>query len=340
MIRSRSKILLSARSPKNAPSRQRLKQRRKATSLVRFLRDEPAAAVCVKRSLGGIGDILMCTPSLKEIKRRFPECYLTFAVDMHRVHDNRYYELVKDLEFIDEVMDARYVDKSKYGFVADISSVCIGYENKGLPPMNRIDSFARHLGLPNLRDPIPTYLVTTKEREEAVRAIQPINKIMDTTLIALHTASNEGKRSWPLDRYEPLIKRLTKLIPNVAFVVFDHNNRLPIWSRYSNVVDASTTNVREMTALIEQVDLFIGPDSGPMHCAGAVGTESIILFGSIPPEARINHYPTHTAITASVPCLGCWYKACPYDTKCMKLIEVNQVASKAKDILLRKVQDG
>jgi len=270
----------------------------------------------------------MCTPSLRELKRRFPNCRLVFAVDMHRVHDNRYYELVKNLDFIDEVVDARYVDSNAFGFVSDITSVCIGYENKGLPPMNRIDLFARHLGLPNLATSLPAYVVTSQERAKAKKAL---SKLKDSkVVIALHTASNEGKRSWPLKKYEPLIRRLTKLIPEVGFVVFDHNNRLPVWGRYSNVIDASRTSVREMTALIEQVDLFIGPDSGPMHCAGAVGTRALVLFGSIPPEARINHYPTHKAITAQVPCLGCWYKACPFNVKCMKLIEADKVAKMAQ----------
>ena len=300
--------------------------------MARYLKDEPTGSVCVKRALGGIGDVLMCTPALKELKLRFPNCHLAFAVNMHQVHDNRYYELVKNLDFIDEVIDSRYVDRSQYGFVSDITSVCIGYENKGLPPMNRIDLFARHLGFPNLADPLPSYLVTTKERKHARRILK--NKLNDCSIIiALHTASNEGKRCWPIKKYEPLIKRLIRLVPGVGFVVFDHNNRLPIWSRYSNVVDASNASVRGMAALIEQADLFIGPDSGPMHCAGAVRTKALVLFGSIPPEARINYYPTHTAITANIPCLGCWYKPCPHSVVCMTGITTEMVASKVERLL-------
>ena len=38
-------------------------------------------SVCIKRSVGGIGDLLMVTPSLKAIKEALPNCWLTFATD-------------------------------------------------------------------------------------------------------------------------------------------------------------------------------------------------------------------------------------------------------------------
>jgi hypothetical protein len=85
-----------------------------------------------------------------------------------------------------------------------------------------------------------------------------------------------------------------------------------------------------MGALIQQCHVFIGPDSGPMHLAAALNRNTIALFGSVPPEARINHYPTHEPITASnMPCLGCWYEPCPYAVKCMETIEASIVLQRA-----------
>src|SRR5258708_1869901 len=45
---------------------------------------------------GALGDVLMCTPMLREIKARNPECRITFFTD--------YVDLLQGLPFIDEVL--------------------------------------------------------------------------------------------------------------------------------------------------------------------------------------------------------------------------------------------
>jgi hypothetical protein len=44
---------------------------------------------------GGLGDVLMCTPALRELKRRNPACRVTFYTDFPSVVDG--------LPFIDQV---------------------------------------------------------------------------------------------------------------------------------------------------------------------------------------------------------------------------------------------
>ena len=272
--------------------------------------------VCIIRSVGGIGDMLMTTPLLRQLKREFSALRLTFAIDRHRVGNDGYYELLKNASFIDEFVDARFVDRSKYHAVVDISSVCIRYERKGLPVVNRIDLFARSCGVNRLRDKVPFYEVTPKESQWAGAKLSSYKKA-GKHLIALHTASFEGKRSWPAANYRELIKHCAEHRPDICFIIFDFNNVLPNLDKYGNCVDKSNTTIREMAALINECDLFIGPDSGPMHLAGALGKQSLVLFGSIPPEARINYYKHHTALVANLPCLGCWYASCDIGVKCM-----------------------
>lgn len=295
------------------------------SNMVMHLQKNPTARVCVIRSVGGIGDVVMTTPALRELKNLFPECHLTYAVDRHRTNNDLYYELVKNLRFIDEVVDARYVDRDKFGFVSDISAVCIRHEYKGMPDINRIDLFARHLGITRLRNNLPAYLVEKSERAWAKSKIEDIKAGVTGPVIAVHTASNEGKRSWPLSHSKALVRALRASYPQGRVVVFDYNHKDPLWQTLDGVYDASSLDVRRIAALIQQCDFFVGPDSGLMHLAGAVRTRSLVLFGSIPPQARINYYPTHSAITADVNCLGCWYATCKYDTKCMKTLSAQSV---------------
>lgn len=283
-----------------------------------LLETQGKGKVCIIRRVGGIGDVLMATPSLRELKIRFPNCHLTFAIDMHSTSDNNYLQLLRGASFINKIEDARYVDSSKYDAVVDISSVCFRQENKELNPLNRIDIFAKTIGLNGSFNKLPFYASTKEEREYAQ------SKMTNCKNVVLHTASFELKRSWPINKYLELIQMSKE--QDIVFHVFDFNNKLKYWSQESNCRDHSNTSVRKMAAIIEAADLFIGPDSGPMHIAAAVNTPAIVLFGSIPPETRINHYPLHEAIVAKgLKCLGCWYKPCSIGVKCMTDIKAETV---------------
>lgn len=289
--------------------------------------------ILILRKLGGIGDILMCTPALKQIKTDFPLATLHFGIDMESTHGNIYFELVKNLPFIDKVINHRHADQNKYNVVVDLSSVCIKYEHSGLPVLNRIEIFSRACGIPKLLEKCSLYQVEENERNYAKKILQPFRK-ENKKIVALHTASMEGKRTWPIEKYIEIVKQAEKENLNIKFIIFDWNKKGKDWNKYSNCFNASNTTVRQMTALIEQVDLFIGPDSGPMHLAGAVKTPSIVIFGSIPPEARINHYLTHEGFRLdNLACIGCWYKPCPYDNKCMKELPSDRIYNRMKQRL-------
>ena len=38
--------------------------------------------ICIKRRLGGIGDVLMTTPLIKAMKMLIPQCHLIYATDL------------------------------------------------------------------------------------------------------------------------------------------------------------------------------------------------------------------------------------------------------------------
>ena len=191
--------------------------------LTSTLRVKPESKVCIIRSVGGIGDVLMMTPALREIKRRFPKCELTVAVDRHRTYDDCYYQILKNAPFIDHIIDARYVKRKQYNKVVDISAVCIPYERRDLPPRNRINIFSNFLGMQSLQDYLPFYKVEAGEFERSLNLLRKINDSRGP-VIALHTASHEKKRTWPLENNIAFIKSIKQRVPDCRIVVFDFNN--------------------------------------------------------------------------------------------------------------------
>ncbi len=128
-------------------------------------------------------------------------------------------------------------------------------------------------------------------------------------VVVLHTSADDEDRTWPLDRLLDLVAACEN--EHIVFGILNANQPYD-WELYPNVIDLSGTDVREMAACIAVADLFVGSDSGPMHIAGALDVPSICMFGPVPAEARISHYPSHREIWYEPSgCLGCLCIECP-----------------------------
>ena len=297
-----------------------------------YLNDGYKAKVCIYRGCGGIGDILMCTPLLQAIKETYPDCHLTFAVDTKTANDT-YYNILKNNPYIDEVISAHTVNRDRYHLFKDISSSCLQYENSGLPWINRIDIFANACGF-KLKNPKVYYKVEDQEREWAQAIISKVTKGNSHKIVMLHTASFDVKRTWPIHKYIELIGYLNKNRSDIFYLVNDFQGLYPYWDKVKNTYNVSAYRIRELAALTEQVDCFVGPDSGPMHIAGALEILGVTLFGSIPPQARINYYPSLEAITATgLACLGCGYHGCQFNIKCMTSLSPQMVGDRVLRII-------
>jgi ADP-heptose:LPS heptosyltransferase len=77
---------------------------------------------------------------------------------------------------------------------------------------------------------------------------------------------------------------------------------------------AGRTNIHETAAVIEQCDLFLGNDSGPMHISAAMNTPVVAVFGPSNKEAWSPYAPpgmesNHTIVSRDLPCQPCFYRA-------------------------------
>ena len=287
--------------------------------------------ICIDRPVGGIGDVLMASVAMREFKRQYPDTKLTVSLDRHTTYDDTYYKLLFNAPFIDKFEDSRYVIREKYKKYFNIKSVCIEHEHSGRPEMNRIDIFAKACKVREIKNWIPFYLETEEEKNMADVIFE---QYKDNLKIFIHSASNEGKRSYDWENTKELITLLKQQYPNSILFISDFNRVLKEQKYSEDIVDVSTLDIRETASYIKRCDLFFGPDSGLMHLAAAVKTKSLVVFGSIPPSSRINHYSTHKSIRLEeLDCLGCWYRACPINVRCMKDLNPEKVLDKIKEML-------
>jgi heptosyltransferase-2/heptosyltransferase-3 len=99
--------------------------------------------------------------------------------------------------------------------------------------------------------------------------------------------------------------------------------------------------VRETMAVIAGLDLFLSPDTGPMHMACAVGTPSVAVFGPSDPGRYFSgRGPRHVVVRADLWCSPCNLirkppEECggPQPPECLRLVEVEEVHVQAARLL-------
>ncbi|MGE0706572.1 MAG: glycosyltransferase family 9 protein [Planctomycetota bacterium] len=111
-----------------------------------------------------------------------------------------------------------------------------------------------------------------------------------------------------------------------------------------------TRDLHDLAALLEQVDLFVGVDSGPLHLAAALGAPVLGLYGPKHTGTYGPYWPGTEVLAAKLECSPCRYRRCPrpdaarVDTPdgpvrispCMDSLEVEAAAAACLALLERR----
>jgi len=274
-----------------------------------LLKKKERPVICIKRRLGGIGDVLMTTPLLKAIKELIPQCHLIYATDLLYA-EGALGDIIRHNPFVDQLISATEIGDYQFDYECDVTTTGLDREKAGQIPPNRIDMFADEVGVSIDSDPVPVYIVTPAERAQATKRIKKEfldgAKREDITIIAIQTRSNDTRRTWPASEVDELSKLLAD-DDDTRVLLFDWGHSVGKWEDSERIYPVLNEKMIETSALIEQVDLVICPDSSMLHLAGALGKKIVSIFGPIPPKSRINHYSNATAVILPYPCHPCWY---------------------------------
>jgi len=154
----------------------------------------------------------------------------------------------------------------------------------------------------------------------------------DGPVVVMHPGCRWPGRRWTLEGYAEIADALIKKYD--AKVIFtgspdevELTNDILCLMANKPIIATGETSIRQLAALIERSDLFIGVDSGPMHMAAAVGTKVIALFGAARPEAVGPYGDGHIVITKqdNFPCSPCAQTVCKKLNNCMQAISVEDV---------------
>lgn len=180
--------------------------------------------------------------------------------------------------------------KNRLGFATDCREVFLTHSvnvtSLAKRTEYRVDYFFNLLSLLKLNPDKIGFLPLNKNTEDKVadEFLGEIGWRESQLLIALHPGTSKPQRGWHVERFGILCQKLAKE-HSVKIILLGQENEAELLAKIRNFSPDNVAplpgnmNLREVAALLERCDLFIGNDSGMMHLAGMVNTPVVGIFG-------------------------------------------------------------
>lgn len=147
------------------------------------------------------------------------------------------------------------------------------------------------------------------------------------------------RRNWPEEKTRLTAFLTVSTWPTTSVILFYDGITEIKFKKYPNIYPIAGMPIRHVAALMNECEVFVGPDSGLLHLAGALKKKIVGLFGSIHPKSRLAYYPNARAVYHYYPCSPCWYSICTNRYNCMSDISVNSVLDRMGECLGTKRKD-
>jgi lipopolysaccharide heptosyltransferase II len=311
-----------------------------------------------------IGDVLLATPVVENLRRNFPDAEIIFLTQKYckeALSGNPFITrvLTYDLSLDGGWFIIKNIRKQRYDMVIDLfcnprtalitflssAKYKVGFRFKGRSYAYNIKVKPRSSEVHNVEFNLdalraldikiesaqPKFYINDIHREFADNFFNE-KKLIHRIVIGINPAGTWNTKVWYTEKFEELIKRFDKSCRFLIFWGNDSEKNIALRIKAAangNVEIIPETNLKYMGALIEKCDLFLTNDTGPMHIASALGVNVAAIFG---PTNSLLHGPLNKNSTVikntALTCLGCnltRIKDCPNEHKCMKDLSVNTV---------------
>lgn len=189
------------------------------------------------------------------------------------------------------------------------------------------------------RDAALFYPVTDTDRAQADALLAEFGAT-GQPIACIHVGSGTRTKQWEAARWGVVGDTLAEKLG--AFIVFtgspsEHELCVSAAEHMTapHGIAAGKTTLGGLAALLEQSRVVLGPDSGPLHLAAAVGAPTVALFGpaSVAEFGTWGNKNRHAVLTSDIGCLGCrildWPDDAPENHPCVRDITLQQVVATA-----------
>jgi ADP-heptose:LPS heptosyltransferase len=182
--------------------------------------------------------------------------------------------------------------------------------------------------------------LTEAERTAAASALGTLSQ---RPLIACGPGTKMQAKDWGQDNWQALLTKLQAIYPHHGLVLIGAPEDAEISYHAARNWTGPKVNLcgklapRETAAILEQSQVFLGPDSGPMHLAALSGTPCVIAFSARGlPGIWYPIGSQHQVIYHQTSCYGCGLETCTAEKRrCLTSITVEEMATAVGKVLGR-----
>lgn len=239
---------------------------------------------------GRYGDLLLLTPVLREIKRRFPQVTLQISCLA------RYREVFGGLPYIDNFVQYPLpMDGTNYGCILSLEVLASLTQREG--ELHMTDLFAERLGIDSMEVKKPDFILTIDERTWA----HDVYPRSIAKRVGIQVKSTTPSRDYPVIPMGEVVRRLFGRGWDVMMLGLPNQVSGKSKDRITNCAADSLT-FRQSAAVLATCDVFLGPDSALIHVAGALEVPAVGLFSVVPWKLRTAYCPTTFVMQAKSGC--------------------------------------
>jgi len=326
---------------------------------------KPAFKKIVVRMPNWIGDLVMATPILADLKAAFPDASITAMVSEKLGQMLEADPSVDELLLICRKQHRAFIKKLKEDhydlgllLTNSFSSAWHLYQGKvkrrvGFRGEGRSLLLSQAVSFPEKRktqhlvltykallesigilqsSQTPKLYLKEGELESARELVKRIDIPEQPTIIGINPGAAYGTaKCWLPRRFREVAKKLTEYDPSVVVLFFGDASHKELIGNITlglspRVINlAGETDLQGLMATISLCSVFLTNDSGPMHIADSLGVPLVALFGSTDPIATGPYHQMEAVMQKKVVCAPCFKRVCPIDFPCMKGLTVEAV---------------
>lgn len=317
---------------------------------------------------GAIGDLLQLTPTIRGLRKRFPDARIDILVgnatstDLFRHHPDITDILVYDrrgehrsftaLLSLWKLIRSRSYDlvvnfqrsNLKTWFLTSAALPCriLIYHKTRTRVIHAVRDHLKtveSLGISPYGDELDLYLAP-EDRQHAT-ALFESHSLDNRQVIAFNPGASHPVNRWSTAQFAALADRISNELNAAVIIVGGHGDTslahdIDRLSGSHPLILTGTTTLLQLGAILEKSALLISGDTGPMHMATAVRTPVIALFGAADPERTGPVGARNRVIQAKdLACVPCRSRKCSntHNMECMERITEDDVFEAVREML-------
>ncbi len=309
-----------------------------------------------------LGDVILTTPALEALKKKYPDAKLDFLVEAPGA------EAVAGLPAIDELLvyDAEgpvqalswalKIRARKYDWVIDflanprtaLLTALSGAKVKA-GPAHVARRWAYNVKM--IQSPQACYAALEKVRWLSALGVSPddapaLPRLMLAprpavigNIVGLVPPSRKETRRWPAPSYARL-GRLLRDKHGCELKVFWGPGEKDLADEVVRGIGAGakaipeTRSIGDLARELASCRVVVGNCAGPKHVALALGVPTVTIHGSSDPAVWTPVHPEHRFVRLDeLHCIGCRSNDCPYNLECMRQLPAERVLPAVEQLL-------